>query len=64
MAGLDLNKLPDDFVDCDGGPLFCTQAQPEKVPISIEGVGELPELGTAPVQDVFSVPQTMIVSIY
>ena len=55
MVVLDLNELPDDFVDCDGGPLLCTQAQPKKVPISIEGVGESPDLCSAPVQDVVGV---------
>ena len=33
MAGLDLNELPDDSFDCDGDPLYRTQAQPEKIPI-------------------------------
>ena len=55
MAGLDLNELPDDFVDCDGGPLNCTQARPEKVPISIEGVDEPPDWCSAPVEDVVGV---------
>ncbi|KAE8775287.1 hypothetical protein D1007_52228 [Hordeum vulgare] len=36
MAGIDLSELPHEFVDDDGGPTYCTQAQPEKVPISIE----------------------------
>ncbi|KAI4988399.1 hypothetical protein ZWY2020_030029 [Hordeum vulgare] len=52
MAGIDLNELPHKFADDDGGPTYCTQAQPEKVPISIEGVGESPELRDATVQDV------------
>ncbi|KAE8817287.1 hypothetical protein D1007_04972 [Hordeum vulgare] len=36
MAGIDLNELPHEFDDDDGGPTYCTQAQPEKVPISTE----------------------------
>lgn len=55
MAELDLNEFPDDFDDCDGGPLYCTQVPDGKMPISIEGVGESPDLRSAPVQDVLSV---------
>ncbi|KAI4994720.1 hypothetical protein ZWY2020_034361 [Hordeum vulgare] len=50
MAGINLNELPHEFVDDDGGPAYCTQAQPEKVPMSIEGVGESSELTYAIVQ--------------
>ncbi|KAE8774149.1 Protein FAR1-RELATED SEQUENCE 7 [Hordeum vulgare] len=57
MAGIDLNEFPEDFAGCDGIPLFCTQVQPDKVAISIEGVGESPELGTSPKQDVVGKPK-------
>ncbi|KAE8782543.1 protein FAR1-RELATED SEQUENCE 5-like [Hordeum vulgare] len=55
MARIDLNELPEDFASCDGVPLLCMQVQPNKVPISIEGVGASPELGTSPKQDVVGV---------
>ncbi|KAE8779368.1 hypothetical protein D1007_47639 [Hordeum vulgare] len=55
MARIDLNELPHEFADDDGGPAYCTQAQPEKVTISIEGVGESPELRDATVQEITGV---------
>ncbi|XP_044950503.1 protein FAR-RED IMPAIRED RESPONSE 1-like [Hordeum vulgare subsp. vulgare] len=51
MVGIDLNDLPHEFADYDGGHAYCTQAKPEKVPISIEGVGESPELRDDAIQD-------------
>ncbi|KAE8778881.1 hypothetical protein D1007_48207 [Hordeum vulgare] len=55
MVGIDLNELPDEFLDYDDGHAYCTPDQPEKVTVSIEGVGESQEFRDSTVPDVAGV---------